>query len=143
MTRHQLPRWLMITIVLVLSPAQADASAGGAIPAQGSVPDMAQKGREYRVALIPADTAPADGVLTELSWHYELTPGAVMPAAWLCTPSVCESLSMARGSTDALAGLPANTPLSLHFVLPGEGMLKRPVQGGAAQVFINYRMQAQ
>ncbi|REC96349.1 flagellar protein FlhE [Kushneria indalinina] len=132
---------LMITAALASPMVFAGASAGGAIPVQGNIPDMRQKGWEYRVALMPADSAPAGSQLTELSWHYELAPSGPAPAAWLCTPAECVALNLAYGSTDALAGLPASTPLSLRFVLPGEGMLKRPVRGGVAQVFVNYRTQ--
>lgn len=137
-----IPR-LLITAALALSSACAKAEAGGAIPVQVNLPDMAQKGWEYRVALANADRAPADSRLTELSWRYELGPGEVPPDASLCTPSECVTLNMTRGSTGVLAGLPASTPLSLRFVLPGKGMLKHPVQGGTAQVFVNYRLQDQ
>ncbi|WP_456267404.1 flagellar protein FlhE [Kushneria sp. AK178] len=119
--------------------AIARAGAGGAIPVEVNLPDMAQKGWEYRVALPYTDRAPADTLLTEVSWRYELASDGPVPAARLCTPTGCVTLNMPYGSTDALAGLPTDTPLSLRFVLPGEGMLKRPVRGGVAQVFVNYR----
>ncbi|WP_445621588.1 flagellar protein FlhE [Kushneria sp. Sum13] len=135
--------WLVITAALALPSVWAEAGGGGAIPVQVNLPDMAQKGWEYRVALANAENAPVGSRLTELSWRYELGPGEVLPEASLCTPLECVALNMARGSTDALAGLPASTPLSLHFVLPGKGMLKHPVRGGAAQVFVNYRLQDQ
>ena len=143
MIRARSSSWLMITAALAWPSVWAEAGAGGAIPVQVNLPDMAQKGWEYRVALANAENAPADSCLTELSWRYELGPGEVLPEASLCTPSECVALNMARGSTGALAGLPASTPLSLHFVLPGKGMLKHPVQGGTAQVFVNYRLQDQ
>lgn len=130
MIRAVLSSWLVMAAGLIGPTLPAQANSGGAIPVQVSLPDMVQKGWEYRVALANADSVPADSRLTELAWHYELAPASVPVAAWLCTPSECVALNMTRGSTGALAGLPASTPLSLRFVLPGKGMLKHPVRGG-------------
>ncbi len=141
MTRRRLSQRVIMAAALTLPVALVEAGPGGAIPVQASIPDMVQKGWEYRVALVPSASAPAGSQLTDVSWRYELAMDGPVPAAWLCAPSDCVALPMARGSTDALAGLPADTPLSLHLVLPGEGMLKRPVRGGTAQVFVNYQMQ--
>ncbi|ART64421.1 flagellar protein FlhE [Kushneria marisflavi] len=141
MIKPRFASWLVVAAGLMGPIGCLQAATGGAIPVQVHIPDMAQKGWEYRVALSSADSAPAGSHLTELSWRYELTAKGILPEAWLCVPSECVALNMAQGSTAAFAGLPSSTPLSLHFVLPGKGMLKRPVRGGVAQVFVNYRLQ--
>ncbi|MFC0338510.1 protein FlhE [Kushneria avicenniae] len=129
--------WSMMLTMLVSPIVWAD--AGGAVPIQVNLPDMAQKGWEYRVALPPIDSAPIDALITELSWDYDISSNGPVPGVWLCASRRCMTLDMARGSTDALAGVPVSTPLMLRFVLPGEGMLQRPVRGGQAQVFVHYR----
>ena len=139
MIKPRFASWLVVAAGLMGSMGGLQAATGGAIPVQVNIPDMNQKGWEYRVALSSADSAPAGSHLTELSWRYELTANGVLPEAWLCAPSECVALKMAQGSTAAFKGMPISTPLSLHFVVPGKGMLKRPVQGGVAQIFVNYQ----
>lgn len=98
-----------------------------------------------RVAMVDATTRSqplsppkgliGEGRITRVSWRFEL-PAATSVTARLCHPRRCISLERPQGSTDALAGLDAEVPLTFHFRLARPGPA---IQTRGLQVIVNYR----
>lgn len=95
---------------------------------------MAERGADSTLIRPPANVT--TGVIDEVRWRYRLPAGQEV-IAWLCHPGGCDRLGAQSGTSQALKGLPAATPLHFRFSLaPGQ---RSAVQVGGLQVIVNYR----
>ncbi|ARD60304.1 flagellar protein FlhE [Kosakonia radicincitans DSM 16656] len=88
-------------------------------------------------------TQPVDGLITEVSWRYELngpTPAGLLVR--LCSQTRCVALDGQSGSTRGLADVPAAEQLRFVWEVPGGGRLWPPLNVRSNQVIVNYRQPA-
>lgn len=125
---------LPVLVLLALTAGQLQAAGSWIAEAPGLAVSLA--GRETSsAALEPGDPPPEGATLTSVSWRYRVPSGRALEAR-LCHPAGCVTLTGGRGTTRALAGLPAEAPLTFRFSLPrGE----RPLRVGGLQVIVNHR----
>lgn len=74
-------------------------------------------------------------VMGRVVWQFQPSAGSEVNA-WLCHPGACVRLSGPRGQTEALAGLPAGTPLHFKFSLQERRQRGATLQG--LQVIVNH-----
>ncbi|MFQ3787663.1 flagellar protein FlhE [Halomonas sp. A29] len=87
-------------------------------------------------ALLPPSPALAQGqVMGRVIWQYQPPAGSGVDA-WLCHPGDCVRLPGPRGQTDAMTGLPADTPLYFQFSLQDRRQRAATLQG--LQVIVNH-----
>ncbi len=87
-------------------------------------------------ALLPPSPELARGqVMGRVVWQFE-SPAGREVNAWLCHPGDCIRLPGPRGQTEALAGVPADTPLNFQFSLQERGQRAVTLQG--LQVIVNH-----
>ncbi|WP_111415337.1 flagellar protein FlhE [Billgrantia lactosivorans] len=87
-------------------------------------------------ALLPPSPELASGqVMGRVGWQYQPPAGSEVDA-WLCHPGSCTPLSGPRGQTEAMAGLPADTPLHFQFSLQDRRQRAATLQG--LQVIVNH-----
>jgi flagellar protein FlhE len=110
----------------------ADGSWSGSVEG----PRIAGPDRIYASAPLMPPILAAGARIRSVRWRYALPPGRV-PMVRLCVDRHCVPLGAARGSSDALAGWPADAPLDFRFHLPPGA--RTPVQVGAIQLLVDYR----
>lgn len=99
-------------------------------------PRVAGPDRFYDSAPLKPPVLAGDARIRSVHWRHELPPGRKL-IAQLCTSRRCIGLDGSRGTSDALAGEPADVPLWFRFRLPaGE---RTPVQVGAIQLLVDYQ----
>jgi flagellar protein FlhE len=87
-------------------------------------------------ALLPPSPELARGqVIGRVGWQYQPSAGSEVDA-WLCHPGDCVRLPGPRGQTEALAGVPADTPLYFQFSLQDRRQRAATLQG--LQVIVNH-----
>ncbi|MEQ4541558.1 MAG: flagellar protein FlhE [Billgrantia sp.] len=87
-------------------------------------------------ALQPPSPEVARGqVMSRVAWQFQAPAGREVNA-WLCHPGDCIRLPGPRGQTEALAGVPADTPLNFQFSLQERGQRAVTLQG--LQVIVNH-----
>lgn len=128
------PAGLLAAWWLVMAMVAAPVLAAGSWVA--SVPGVRVALAEREVAsrsMVPPQAA--DGTIDSVGWQYRLPPGGAVRAR-LCHVGGCITLGAGQGSSRALAGLPADTPLHFRFALaPGQ---RRAVAVQGLQVIVNY-----
>ncbi|SFT56600.1 flagellar protein FlhE [Halomonas saccharevitans] len=123
-------------LALLLAVASTELQAAGSWIAEAPALRVSVIGRDtVSAALRPGGMTAEGEAITSITWRYRLPPGRALNAR-LCHPAGCVALPAMRGTTRALAGLPADAPLAFHFSLPrGED----PIRVGGLQVIVNHR----
>lgn len=123
-------------LALLLTVACVEAHAAGSWVANAAETRVSMAGRETSSdSLGPVGVQAGNQVIQSIVWHYRLPPGDRLNVR-LCHPAGCTPLPGPRGTTRALAGLPADVALEFRFSLP-EG--HRPVTVSGLQVIVNHR----
>jgi len=124
--------WLALAMLTLASPVSA---AGSWVGKAGPVRAVLAE-RSMASATMPPPPAVTAGVIEEVRWRYGVPAGQIV-TGWLCHPGGCAELASSAGSSRALAGLPATTPLHFRFALaPGQ---RAAVRVSDLQVIVNYR----
>ncbi|MFY0989134.1 flagellar protein FlhE [Halomonas sp. C05BenzN] len=127
-------RAMAAAVVLALLPAAALAAGSWVASVPGVRVALAE--REVVSSSLTSPGPVPDGRVDTVAWQFRLPPGTSVRAR-LCHPGGCIPLGAGRGSSRALAGLPADTPLHFRFALePGQ---RRAVAVQGLQVIVNYR----
>ncbi|MCE8026700.1 flagellar protein FlhE [Billgrantia aerodenitrificans] len=134
MKPHRLGQLCFLTLcVLWAGMAQAAGSWVATAPAVHVV--MAER-PAMSAALLPPSPELAHGqVMGRVVWQFQPPAGREVNA-WLCHPGACIRLPGPRGQTEALAGVPADTPLNFQFSLQERGQRAATLQG--LQVIVNH-----
>ncbi|MFC0267330.1 flagellar protein FlhE [Kushneria aurantia] len=135
------PLWIAVGLIALAAGAPAQGAGGGAVVIDDSTPDLAQRERVYQVRLQHPTLEQLDGEITTLYWRIELAPSRELPIIELCVAGYCDQLEMRRGASNEFEGLPADSNIEFRFMVPGRGMLQRPIRGGSLQLIVNYRQQ--
>ncbi|MBE0489542.1 MAG: flagellar protein FlhE [Halomonas sp.] len=129
------PAWGLMLALAWLAPAAQTLAAGSWVGQAGPVRAVMAE-RSVASAPMPAPSAVKAGVIEEVRWRYGVPAGKEVQG-WLCHPVGCAELASLAGTSRALSGLPATTPLHFRFALaPGQ---RAAVQVGDLQVIVNYR----
>ncbi|SHF55539.1 flagellar protein FlhE [Modicisalibacter ilicicola DSM 19980] len=125
--------------LLMLPPAQADSGSwvGDAPSVRLFTPGRVAKS----AAIAPPGRLPSDARIRRVAWRFEPPVDQPLLEAWLCHRR-CLPLSMARGASEALAGLAADQPLYFLFRLPAEAHADTPFRLRGLQVIVDYRSNA-
>lgn len=127
-------------LLLFALPHQAVA-VDGSWQGVGQGLTLSQRGRAVSSApLRPAVKIPTGAQVTSVGWH--ITSQRPLPAGSqlaICLPGSCVLADGLSGNTQALAGNPANNPLTLLVKLPGSGALYPPIRLVSYQIWVNYR----
>jgi len=99
-------------------------------------PRVAGPDRNYASAPLTPPALAAGARIRRVQWRYALPPGRRLIAE-LCVGRHCIRLNTNRGSSDALVGTPADTPLAFRFRLPVDAC--QAVQVGAIQLVVDYQ----
>ncbi|PXX92872.1 flagellar protein FlhE [Halomonas heilongjiangensis] len=127
-----LPAALWLVMAMVAAPVLAAGSWVASVPGVR----VALAEREVASSPLAPPQAAADGTIDSVGWQFRLPPGGAVRAR-LCHAGGCITLGAGQGSSRALAGLPAATPLHFRFALaPGQ---RRAVAVQGLQVIVNYR----
>ncbi|MHB0774108.1 flagellar protein FlhE [Halomonas sp. WWR20] len=125
--------------MLSVSPAWA---AAGSWVAQGKSVLLTTPGRlETSKNLQPPAESPAHrGRITRVRWRYQAPPD-VTPVleAWLCHPTRCTALPAGQGTTEALAGLPADSAVYFRFRLSSGVRHATSMRVKGLQVIVDYQ----
>ncbi len=88
----------------------------------------------------PVTAPPAGALVTSISWRIDterpLPAGAMLA---VCLPVKCVYLDGLSGRSDALAGAPANNPLTLLVKVDGSGAFYPQILLTRYQILVNYR----
>ncbi|MFG6158697.1 flagellar protein FlhE [Halomonas sp. 1390] len=126
--------WPALALALALAGGELQAAGSWVAEAPGLSVSLA--GRDTASVALRAGGVPPEGeAITSITWRYRVPPGRDLNAR-LCHPAGCVVLPGMRGTTRALAGLAADTPLAFRFSLPRGA---RPVRVGGLQVIVNHR----
>lgn len=86
--------------------------------------------------LLPPSPELAHGqVMGRIGWQFQPSAGSEVNA-WLCHPEDCVRLPGVRGQTEAMAGMPADTPLHFQFSLQDRRQRAATLRG--LQVIVNH-----
>ena len=133
MRHYGLGLWVALGAALLALPAHA---AGSWVATAPSVRVAMVERPVHSAPLASASPTLAQGQrIGRVSWQYRLPPGGEVQA-WLCHPGRCVALSGSRGQTEALAGLPADSPLHFRFALRDQRQGAVTLQG--LQVIVNH-----
>ncbi|MCC5882598.1 MAG: flagellar protein FlhE [Halomonas sp.] len=113
--------------------AQAAGSWVATAPAVQVV--MSERPAMSAVLLPPSPELAQGQVMGRVNWQYQPLAGREV-YAWLCHMGGCVPLPGSRGQTEALAGMPADTPLYFQFSLQERGQRAATLQG--LQVIVNH-----
>jgi len=124
------------------SPAPL-AQADGGWEAKGVMLSVGQRGSvKSSEPLRPIHPLTSGARVTSVIWRIEnqqpLPPGAMMA---ICLSGQCVKLDGLAGRSDALAGVPADNPLTLQVKVNGSGALNPPILLTGYQILINYRIE--
>ncbi|MFP4138192.1 MAG: flagellar protein FlhE [Halomonas sp.] len=131
-------RLALLALALCLMPPSMPSLAAGSWVANQAGPRVALADATTRSSPLSAPTRQARGQrITSVSWRFSLPDTEhSRVTAKLCHPVRCVTLASERGSTEALAGLDADAPLTFQFRLARPGPA---VQTQGLQVIVNYR----
>ncbi len=129
-----LTQLLMGALVLMLPAGDAEAAGSWVATAPGVRAVMVD--RDTASAPLSAPDSLVAGQIDSVVWQYRVAPGEQVRAR-LCHADGCLPLQGSRGTSQALAGLPAGTSLHFRFSLvPGQ---RGAVAVQGLQVIVNYR----
>ncbi|GAB2798154.1 flagellar protein FlhE [Halomonas shantousis] len=133
---------LGLVLMFGLTSAEGALAAAGSWVAQGKSVLLTTPGRlETSKALSPPTGGPArQGRITRIHWRYQAPTEAMSKLeAWLCHFDRCMTLPAGRGMSDALAGLPAQTPLTFRFRLHADNGQATHMRVKGLQIIVDYR----
>ncbi|MFO7649692.1 flagellar protein FlhE [Halomonas campaniensis] len=130
---------VMGALVMLLPAGEAEAAGSWVATAPAVRAVMVEREVASAPLTAPAGPAAADtpaGRIDSVVWQYRTAPGQAVHAR-LCHADGCLPLPGGHGTSQALAGLPAGTPLHFRFSLaPGQ---RGAVTVQGLQVIVNYR----
>ncbi|MEA9392611.1 flagellar protein FlhE [Acerihabitans sp. TG2] len=123
-------------------PARRRVLADGGWEAMGHMLRVSRRGSIITSEpMRPADALTSGAQVTSIIWRIEnqqpLPPGASMA---ICLSGKCVVLHGLAGRSDALAGLPADNPLTLQINVNGRGAIYPPILLTRYQVLVNYHV---
>lgn len=128
-------RQLCVLSVGVLWAGLAQASGSWVATAPAVQVVMAERPAVSAALLPPSPELARGQVMGRVVWQFQ-PPAGNQVNAWLCHPGDCIRLHGPRGQTEALAGVPADTPLNFQFSLQDRGQRAVTLQG--LQVIVNH-----
>ncbi|SDY01740.1 flagellar protein FlhE [Aidingimonas halophila] len=129
--------WRVLTLLLLLAwPAAILAGTAGSWVAEPASVRVAIEGRDTTSErMSPPSSVGEDSRLQTVRWRFDV-PAKARVEAWICHRAKCIPLSSSRGKSQALAGVPASTPLWFQFRLPSD---QRALTVQGLQVIAEYR----
>ncbi|WP_425194461.1 flagellar protein FlhE [Halomonas sp. GXIMD04776] len=125
-------------LLLMVTPS-AQATPGSWVGTAPSV-RLFTPGRPVQsVSITPSSPLSSDARIRSISWRFAPPVDQPRLEAWLCQHKRCFSLSMARGTSQALAGLDANQALFFVFRLPEDARASKPFRVQGLRVIVDYR----
>ncbi|MCE8034485.1 flagellar FlhE [Billgrantia tianxiuensis] len=133
--RYRRSRWIAAIAASGLWVGMAQAAGSWVATAPALTVAMVERPMMSTTMLPPTPELASGQIMGRIGWQYQAPVGSEVNA-WLCHPGDCVRLPGPRGQTDAMAGLPADTPLHFQFSLQDRRQRAATLQG--LQVIVNH-----